>query len=71
MNTQTIRSIAFSALVATATLSFAVLSVPTAANGLCLQRGLLAASIYSPRVEGRMVQLGVPGRPSVVFDTRP
>ena len=69
MNTNTIRSIAFSALAAAATLTFAVVSVPTQANGLCLQRGLFAAQLYTPRVEGQMVQLGVPGQRSIVFAT--
>lgn len=67
MNTTMIRSIVFSALAAAATLTFAVVSTPTQANGLCLQRGLFPAQLYMPRVEGRMVQLGVPGIRSVVF----
>lgn len=67
MNTQTIRSLALSVLAAIATLGFAAMSVPTQANGLCLHRGLFAVQVQAPNAGGRMVQLGVPGSPSVVF----
>lgn len=69
MNIRTTRSIAFSTLAATATLTFATVSTPAQPGGMCVQRGLFAAQLYSPRVEGQMVQLGVPGMRSVVFAT--
>lgn len=70
MNT-TLRSLAFSAIAATATLTFAVLSTPTQANGLCLQRGVLLTQLFTPQTEGRMVQMGVPGLAAVVFANQP
>ena len=68
MNTQTIRSIAFSAVAAIATLTFTVMSVPSQADGPQV-RGLFASQVYRPNAEGRMVQLGVPGLRSIVFST--
>jgi hypothetical protein len=68
----TLRSIALSVLAATATLTFAAVSIPTQAdNGMCLQSGVLAAQLHAPRSEGRMVQLGVPGLRSMVFAATP
>jgi hypothetical protein len=69
----TIRSIALSVLAATATLTFAAVSIPGEADdsGMCLQHGVLAAQFYAPRSDGRMVQLGVPGLRSMVFAARP
>ena len=67
MNIKTTRSIAFSILAATATLTFAAVSAPAQTHGMCVQRGLFQAQVYAPRVEGQMVQLGVPGMRSLVF----
>ncbi|MGH8516503.1 MAG: hypothetical protein ACREUE_03485 [Panacagrimonas sp.] len=71
MNAATLRSLALSALAAMATLMFAVLSTPTEANGLCLQREVPLAQLFAPRIEGRMVQVGMPGMAAVVFANQP